>query len=261
VTDTFSSYDRPLGETTGSSQRPVRHLAGSVLGFDLGAELASLQAEAGWQGGDRNARTLVEEPTLRVVLVVMKRGARLREHDANGRVSVHTLAGFLRLRLPVESVDLPAGHLLTLERALAHDVEALEDSAFLLTIAWEGRDDGEPGPHGYRRSGDPTGAARPGADRGDGEDPRLRRQYRVLRMEPLIGDDRADERTEAAPGTKGSAAGPMTQAGREFEGQTVTLDQLAGMGAFTWDGDRFARLDTASESYRVELEPLPPRVT
>jgi quercetin dioxygenase-like cupin family protein len=32
--------------------------------------------------------------------------------------------------------DLPAGHLLALERAIAHDVEALEDSAFLLTIAW-----------------------------------------------------------------------------------------------------------------------------
>lgn len=31
---------------------------------------------------------------------------------------------------------LPAGHMLALERALPHDVEALEDSAFLLTIAW-----------------------------------------------------------------------------------------------------------------------------
>ena len=33
-------------------------------------------------------------------------------------------------------IDLPAGHMLVLERALPHDVEALEDSAFLLTIAW-----------------------------------------------------------------------------------------------------------------------------
>ena len=29
-----------------------------------------------------------------------------------------------------------AGHMLALERAIPHDVEALEDSAFLLTIAW-----------------------------------------------------------------------------------------------------------------------------
>jgi quercetin dioxygenase-like cupin family protein len=135
VIDTLSSHDRPLSETAGSPQRPARELVGSVLGFDLGAELASLKAEASWQGGDRNARTLVEEPTLRIVLVAMKRGARLREHDADGPVSVHTLAGLLRLHLPTQSADLPAGHLLTLERALPHEVEALEESAFLLTLA------------------------------------------------------------------------------------------------------------------------------
>jgi len=32
--------------------------------------------------------------------------------------------------------DLKQGDLLTLERCLEHDVEALEESAFLLTIAW-----------------------------------------------------------------------------------------------------------------------------
>jgi hypothetical protein len=33
-------------------------------------------------------------------------------------------------------IDLPAGQMVALERALPHDVEALEESAFLLTIAW-----------------------------------------------------------------------------------------------------------------------------
>jgi mannose-6-phosphate isomerase-like protein (cupin superfamily) len=32
--------------------------------------------------------------------------------------------------------DLPAGQLLALDRAVPHDVTALEDSALLLTIAW-----------------------------------------------------------------------------------------------------------------------------
>jgi hypothetical protein len=77
-------------------------------------------------------------------------------------------------------------------------------------------------------------------------------------MEPLIGDDRRDERTEPAPGTVGSAAGPVMQARREFEGQTVMLEQLAGMGQLHWEIDQVARLDAASESYRIELEPLPP---
>ena len=36
-----------------------------------------------------------------------------------------------------ETVDLPAGRLLALDRNIKHDVEAAVDSAFLLTIAWQ----------------------------------------------------------------------------------------------------------------------------
>jgi hypothetical protein len=32
--------------------------------------------------------------------------------------------------------DLPQGRLLVLDRGVQHDVEALQDSAFLLTVAW-----------------------------------------------------------------------------------------------------------------------------
>ncbi|MGH9563574.1 MAG: hypothetical protein ACRD3S_19145, partial [Terracidiphilus sp.] len=53
-----------------------------------------------------------------------------------GRISVHTVAGHIQMHVESKVFDLPAGHLLALERAIAHDVEALEDSALLLTIAW-----------------------------------------------------------------------------------------------------------------------------
>ena len=46
------------------------------------------------------------------------------------------IAGRIRMHVESKALDLPADHLLMLERAIAHDVEALEDSAFLLTIAW-----------------------------------------------------------------------------------------------------------------------------
>ena len=39
-----------------------------------------------------------------------------------------------------EIFDLPAGHLLALDHAIPHDVQALEDSAFLLTICWPDQD-------------------------------------------------------------------------------------------------------------------------
>jgi hypothetical protein len=52
--------DRPLGQTSGSDQRPARRMAASTLDFDLHAGLTSLRDEPSYQRGDRNARTLVE---------------------------------------------------------------------------------------------------------------------------------------------------------------------------------------------------------
>jgi hypothetical protein len=40
------------------------------------------------------------------------------------------------MQVQEKAIDLPAGNMLALERALPHDVEPLEDSAFLLNIAW-----------------------------------------------------------------------------------------------------------------------------
>ena len=47
-----------------------------------------------------------------------------------------TLTGHVRLRVRDETVELPAGHLIALAANTAHDVEALEDSVFLITLAW-----------------------------------------------------------------------------------------------------------------------------
>ena len=126
------------GATSGSPQRPAEQLAGSLLTFDLAQELEQLRREPSYQKGSRNADTLVHQPDFRIVLVAMKSGARLQEHHAAARISVQTLAGRVRLQLLDRTVDLPAGHLLALESSIEHDVAALEESAFLLTLAWEG---------------------------------------------------------------------------------------------------------------------------
>ena len=84
----------------------------------------------------RSSKTLVKYPDLRIVLIAMKANTRMHEHTAAGRISVHTLRGHIRLHLPERVVDLPAGNLLAMEQCVSHDVEASEDSAFLLTLSW-----------------------------------------------------------------------------------------------------------------------------
>ena len=132
---TPSSHERPEHQTAGSQQRPDRQLTGAVLSFDLAQELASLQQEESWQRGDRNARTLVEDSGLRVVLTVLAAGARLREHRTDGWVSIQALQGYIRVETPDETIDLLPGRLVTLRPGVPHDVEGIELSGFLLTIA------------------------------------------------------------------------------------------------------------------------------
>ncbi|MFI5069896.1 MAG: cupin domain-containing protein [Terriglobales bacterium] len=127
--------DSPKQSAGSAAIRSPGPLESPILSFDLNAEIKQLRSENAWQGG-RNSKTLVKHADFRVVLTVLKSGARLHEHKAAGRISVQAVEGHIRMHVQDKVIDLPAGHMLALERALPHDVEALEDSAFLLTIAW-----------------------------------------------------------------------------------------------------------------------------
>ena len=123
------------GETTGSPERAPQHLAGTLQVFDLQAELAQARLERGYREGERNANTLVKGDNFRIVLTALRAGNRLHEHEAAGWISIQAVAGRLRVHAAGRTAELPTGHLLALAGGIRHDVEALEDSAFLLTIA------------------------------------------------------------------------------------------------------------------------------
>lgn len=111
-----------------------------VLQCDLFEEIKSLHKEDAWlHGTGPSSKTLVKHSDLRVVLLAMRKKACMREHSTAARISVQTLAGHVRLKLPDRTVELPAGQFLVLDQCISHDVEAEEDSAFLLTMSWQGR--------------------------------------------------------------------------------------------------------------------------
>jgi quercetin dioxygenase-like cupin family protein len=117
-------------------ERPAMHLADSIRALDLPTELAQLRAEEPWQRSGRHSRTLIKDADLRVVLLALRAGARLEEHHAPGRITIHTLDGHLRVSVGGQVRDLAAGQLMTIGPAIQHAVEAVDESAFLLTIAW-----------------------------------------------------------------------------------------------------------------------------
>jgi quercetin dioxygenase-like cupin family protein len=104
------------------------------LTFDLAALLAQIKGEDTWQQGPRNAMTLHKEPGLQVVLIAMHANTTIPSHRADGPISVQVLEGRLTFRTEAHVVPLSPGQVLTLHAGMSHAVEALEESAFLLTM-------------------------------------------------------------------------------------------------------------------------------
>jgi quercetin dioxygenase-like cupin family protein len=121
------------------ADRAFQPMSESWLEFDLEDEARRLWQEKASRAG-RNAKTLVKHADFRLVLTVLKSKNRIQGHKASGRISIQTIRGHIRMHVSrsetMETIDLPAGHVLALDRGVHHDVEALVDSAFLLTVAW-----------------------------------------------------------------------------------------------------------------------------
>ena len=103
--------------------------------FDLLKEISDSEKNKPWASG-HYARTLFKKHDFRIVLISMEKGAKMKEHHADGTISVQVLKGHIRLNVGGHAHDLGTGNLFTLAASIRHDVEAAEDSAFLLTISW-----------------------------------------------------------------------------------------------------------------------------
>ncbi|MFC4049515.1 MULTISPECIES: cupin domain-containing protein [Actinomadura] len=92
------------------------------------------RAAAGSTG--RSAETVYggHEHVLRQTLIALTAGTSLAEHESPGEATVHVLLGRVRLLSGDDAWDGIAGDLLIVPDA-RHALEALEDSAVLLTVA------------------------------------------------------------------------------------------------------------------------------
>jgi quercetin dioxygenase-like cupin family protein len=105
-----------------------------MLTVNWQSELERLRQENTGESG-RLAKTIVKYPNFSIVLMVMKPKAKFTKHKSAGRISVQVLEGHIQMHILESLVDLPAGHLVALDREVLHDVEALDESAFMLTIS------------------------------------------------------------------------------------------------------------------------------
>jgi quercetin dioxygenase-like cupin family protein len=103
--------------------------------FNLGEELEALRQSEEWETGIAR-KVLVRYPDFQITLRRMKASSRIPQHHNPGRICVQTVLGHIRMHADGKLFDLPQGKMLVLDRAITHDVEAIEESAFLLTVAY-----------------------------------------------------------------------------------------------------------------------------
>ena len=109
-----------------------------ILGeFTFADEIA--QFVPGEAPNERRAETLIKTDSLRVVLVSMSEGITLHEHSAPGPITIQTLRGRFTVSVGDKDRDIPAGSMIVIAAGARHAVKAVEEGAFLLTIAWPQR--------------------------------------------------------------------------------------------------------------------------
>ena len=111
-----------------------RKLKDMLLSFSINNDTDKLKSETAWTKGDRNAVTLQKNSNLRVVLISLRKGATLHEHRVEGPITLFVLSGKMNFIAGEEKILAETNKLIVLEKAIPHDVEALEDTTFILTI-------------------------------------------------------------------------------------------------------------------------------
>jgi len=125
----------PEAIRTASGEDRVR--SGPAITFAIVEEMNLLRQEPEWVSGKRNSVTVVKTSNMSVVVTAIKKGATLCGHEVDGRITVQVLSGSIQFGVPGESRNLAAGTVIALDKGIPHDIQALQDSELLLTIAKE----------------------------------------------------------------------------------------------------------------------------
>ncbi len=123
-------------QTSGTSRRAAREMSGRGHVFHSTDEVLGLRRDLHYTTGGRAAKTLAKTDGLRVTLVLLKSGATLNPDSVAGGATLQVLKGLLQVETEGAQWDLRPGDLVVLEENLREPVTAVEEAAFLVTIAW-----------------------------------------------------------------------------------------------------------------------------
>ena len=114
---------------------PVKHVVTApALTFSLPDETRTVRAQLAAGVGERSGRTLIKDGPLRVTLVGLNAGGRVRSDKADGPITMQVLEGAVELDVEGQRLPMPAGSLLALDAGVPHTVSSTGGALFLLTV-------------------------------------------------------------------------------------------------------------------------------
>ena len=122
--------------TSGSDSRDSRQLRQPLMRFAVLDEIARLAGEPEWNSTDRNSIVLAKDARFRMMLSVLRRGARLSDDDGEATFSLQLVTGSVTVMRGGEQLQLAPGEIAVVEAGASWSVEAAEESAVLMTLAW-----------------------------------------------------------------------------------------------------------------------------
>lgn len=125
VTYNDSTDQRPEGE---------RILNAPLVHIDVKEKVKAIKKESTWKDSDRNSMTIYKNESMRLVLIALHKDAVLQRHTANGNISVQVLDGKIEFSTDEQSMILEEMDMIALHRGIPHEVKAIKESVFLLTM-------------------------------------------------------------------------------------------------------------------------------
>jgi Uncharacterized conserved protein, contains double-stranded beta-helix domain len=126
--------EEKMNESTPQRPEGERLVDAPLVTIDLPKFMRQIKSEPAWLNGPRNAITVFKSDHMRLVLIALHSGAELPTHTADGTISVQVLEGDIQFGTTDEAVQLREGQMVTLHEGIPHNVRAIADSLFLLTL-------------------------------------------------------------------------------------------------------------------------------
>jgi len=113
---------------------PEDRLAAPVQVVDLASAAAELRAEAHPPVAGHRQIAVVRHGPVTIIQFVFDAGGILKQHRADGVVTIHVLQGQLKVIVDDEAREMGADEIMALAPGVMHSVEALAPSDMLLTV-------------------------------------------------------------------------------------------------------------------------------